>query len=260
MSFASRVFAITGGASGMGLAVAKLLSKQGAAAVCVGDLNKKNFESATKEIRGENPDTAIDMSALDVSKSAAVEEWISSIVHKYGRLDGAANVAGVPQVARQSSEAGPTLLDESDDMWRLHMGVNLDGVFYCTRSQVRAMTALRHKGDSTERSIVNVSSMAALRNGASCLSYGVAKTAVVSLGARIAKDVAPFGIRVNTVLPGATNSPMLSQFFPRDAKSIVATLGYDVLEPEDIARTIVYLLSDESKKISGVALPVGSGH
>lgn len=53
---------------------------------------------------------------------------------------------------------------------------------------------------------------------------------------------------------------MLSQFFPGDAKSIVATLGYDVLEPEDIARTIVYLLSDESKKISGVSLPVGSGH
>ncbi|KAL6808368.1 NAD(P)-binding protein [Trichoderma camerunense] len=260
MSFASRVFAITGGASGMGLAVAKLLSKRGAAAVCIGDLNKKNFESATKEIRDENPDTAVDMSALDVSKSAAVEEWISSIVHKYGRLDGAANVAGVPQVARQSSEAGPTLLGESDDIWRLHMGVNLDGVFYCTRSQVRVMTALRHKGDKTERSIVNVSSMAALSSGPSCLSYGVAKTAVVSLGARIAKDVAPFGIRVNTVLPGATNSPMLSQFFPGDAKSIVATLRYDILEPEDIARTIVYLLSDESKKISGVSLPVGSGH
>ncbi|UKZ74814.1 hypothetical protein TrVFT333_002484 [Trichoderma virens FT-333] len=145
MSFASRVFAITGGASGMGLAVAKMLSKQGAAAVCVGDLNKKNFESATKEIRGENPNTAVDMSSLDVSIPAAVEEWVSMIVQKYGRLDGAANVAGVPQVARQSSEAGPTLLDESDEMWRLHMGVNLDGVFYCTRSQVRAMNILRQR-------------------------------------------------------------------------------------------------------------------
>ncbi|KAL7939411.1 NAD(P)-binding protein [Trichoderma chlorosporum] len=260
MSFASRVFAITGGASGMGLAVAKLFSRNGAAAICVGDLNKKNFESAIKEIQDESPNAAVDMSALDVSKSAAVEEWISGIVQKYGRLDGAANVAGVPQIARRSNEATPTLLDETDEMWRLHMAVNLDGIFYCTRSQVRAMNALRLEGDNAERSIVNVSSMEALSNGSSCLSYAVAKTAAVSLGARIAKDVAPFGIHVNTVLPGATNSPMLSQFFPGDAKSIVATLGYDILEPEDIARTIVYLLSDESRKISGVSLPVGIGH
>ncbi|TVY54929.1 Chanoclavine-I dehydrogenase easD [Lachnellula cervina] len=250
----SKVFAVTGGASGMGAATCRLLAKNGAAAVCVGDWNTTNFTTMEEELKAINPSTQVLTTKLDVSQSSSVNSWISEIIAKFGRLDGAANVAGVPQVS--GARKSPTILEETDEAWRRTMSVNIDGIFYCTRAEVKAMVELPKR----RRAIVNVASLASMMHTPDTYAYGASKRACASFSSSVAKDVLPFGIRVNTVSPGATNTPMMPQFFPEgNAEAATQNLGMNMLDPSDIARAVVYLLSDESEHIAGVNLPVGSG-
>lgn len=193
---ASKVFTVTGGASGMGAATAKLLAQCGAAAVCIGDYNDSNFAAIRAAVRQINSSTSIITTKLDVSSSRDVGSWISSVVEKFGRLDGSANVAGVPQVV--GARAKPAILEESDETWRRTMEVNIDGIMYCTREQVRAMVGL----PKARRSIVNVASLASVLHTPDAYAYGASKRACASFSSSVAKDVHSFGIRVNTVSPG----------------------------------------------------------
>lgn len=196
-SLATKVFSVTGGASGMGAATCRLLAQRGAAAICIGDLNPTNFDSLRAELKEINPATRVLTTKIDVSKSEEVDAWIESIIEMFGGLDGSANVAGVPQPTGQRK--APTILEETDETWRRTMSVNIDGIFYCTRAQVRAMLK-RPKGSNP--SIVNVASLASTFHGPDCYAYGVSKRGVAHLTSSVAKDVYPFGIRANTVSPG----------------------------------------------------------
>ncbi|OCK79296.1 NAD(P)-binding protein [Lepidopterella palustris CBS 459.81] len=251
-----KVYTVTGGASGMGKATAKLLAQRGAAAVCIGDFNDKNFDTVKEEIAAVAPKTEIVTTKLDVSNSGDVKSWIQSVIEKFGRLDGSANVAGVPQAS--NARQRPTILEENDEGWKRTMSVNIDGVMYCTREEVRAMVSLPK--EPTGRAIVNVASLASMMHTPDTYAYGASKRACASFSSSVAKDVLGFGIRVNTVSPGATLTPMMSQFFPDGtSEEAIKALGMYMVEPIDIARAIVYLLSEESDKITGVNLAVGSG-
>jgi len=257
-SFASKVIAVTGGASGMGAATCRLLAQRGAAAICIGDWNTANFTTMEKEIKTINSSTEVVPTKLDVSSSSEVDAWIEGIISRFGRLDGAANVAGVPQVSGGREPGRPALLGETNEMWTRTMGVNIDGIFYCTRAQVKAMFGL----PKTEfpRSIVNVASLASLLHTPDAFAYGASKAANAHFSSSVARDVLPYGIRVNTVSPGATNTPMMAQFFPKgNALEKTKSNGMNMMDASDIARAVVYLLSDESNHINGVNLPVGSG-
>ena len=190
-----KVFTVTGGASGMGAATARLLCQRGAAAVCIGDYNDQNFSALEKELSGISSSTKVKTTKLDVSSSSQVKSWIESVVSAFGRLDGCANVAGVPQVV--GGRKKPTILEETDETWRRTMSVNLDGIMYCTREEVRAMVGLPKK----PRSIVNVASLASVLHTPDAYAYGASKRACASLSSSITKDVLEFGIRVNTVSP-----------------------------------------------------------
>jgi chanoclavine-I dehydrogenase len=181
----------------MGAATCRLLAKKGAAAICIGDFNPTNFESLKAELKEINPDTQVVTTKIDVSSSAEVDAWIASIISQFGRLDGSANVAGVPQAT--GIRGKPAILEETDESWRQTMSVNIDGIFYCTRAQVKVM--LKHP-EGTHPSIVNVASLASTFHGPDCFAYGVSKRGCAHLTASVAKDVFPFGIRANTVSPG----------------------------------------------------------
>ncbi|RFU25241.1 hypothetical protein B7463_g11105, partial [Scytalidium lignicola] len=208
MTVAAKVFTVTGGASGMGLAACRLLAQKGARAISIGDFNDKNFENVKQELNGINPDTAVETTQLDVSNSAQVAAWIDGVVTKFGALDDSLNAAGVPQRPPQSS--GPSVLEETDESWRRTMAVNIDGVFYCCREQVRAMMTL----PSAPRSIVNIASMGSFLHSGMMYGYGTSKSGVVHLSANLAQNLRPFNIHVNTVCPGATDTPMLDTFIP----------------------------------------------
>jgi chanoclavine-I dehydrogenase len=195
-SVASKVFAITGGASGIGAATSRLLAKRGAAVICVGDISNNHFGELEQTIQELNPSTKIQCTILDVTSSTEVEQWILSIISVHGDLHGAANIAGIAQGAGLRSS--PTILEETDETWHRVMKVNLDGVFYSTRAEVRAMKSLA----AGDRSIVNIGSVAAFYHLPDVYAYGTSKGACTYLTTCVAADTFPFGIRVNTVSPG----------------------------------------------------------
>lgn len=144
-----KVIAITGGASGIGLATAKMLAERGAI-VCIADVNLKGLEAARLFFHGQYQGKCEEQFAfnkVDVSKRDEVDGWISGIVALFGRLDGAANVAGVIG----KNHAAGTLADLEDKEWDRLMNINLKGCMYSLRAELRSI--------ADGGSIVNVASI-----------------------------------------------------------------------------------------------------
>ncbi|KAM5432964.1 putative secondary metabolism biosynthetic enzyme [Microsporum canis] len=259
-SVSSKIFAITGGASGIGAATCHLLARRGAAALCIGDLSNENMKQLEKSIREINPETKVHCTVLDVSSSSEVDKWVKDIISTFGDLHGAANVAGIAQGAGMRQT--PTLLEEDDEQWKKVFQVNLDGILYATRAQVRAMkdSSSTSPGD---RSIVNVASIASMAHMPDVFAYGTSKAGCAYFTTCVAQDVIPLGIRANTVSPGITRTPMLPRFVPNaktqeEVEETYKKEGFSVIEADDVARTIVWLLSEDSRPVFGTNINVGA--
>ncbi|KAH8689343.1 oxidoreductase [Talaromyces proteolyticus] len=255
---AGKVFTITGGASGMGAATARLLAERGARAIAVADVSSKGFPDLKHSIAKINPSTELQFTELNVTNPAAVNQWVEDVVAKFGDIHGSANIAGIPQAlgVRQA----PAILEESNEAWNRVMDVNLNGVFYCTKAEVKAMKDLA----PGKRSVVNVASIAARQHIGDVYAYNVSKVACSHFSASVAKDTKPFGIRVNAVLPGATTTPMLKKFITHtkteeEFEKAWKDWGLDLISAEDVARSIVWLLSEDSHPVYGAEINVGTG-
>jgi len=194
-SIVGKVFALTGAASGLGLATSCRLAKLKARVISIGDVNPSLFEGARKKLLAINPDTQVSMTKVDVTSSRDVNAWIKDTVISYDDLDGAVNCAGV--INMSTSQRSPLFLDETDESWNRVLGINLSGVLYSMRAEVKAMLELPKR----PRSIVNISSAASLFHDPTILSYCVTKAAVANLTTTVAKDLASLGIRLNAVSP-----------------------------------------------------------
>jgi len=186
-SFEGKVIALTGAASGIGLSTAKLLASRGAA-VSLADVQDKALQEAKAAIQAETKDAKVFTFVVDVQNNQTVVDWVAKTVETFGRLDGAANIAGVfTAIADNSIEK------EIDDNWNLLLGVNLTGVMNCMRAQV---PHLKSGG-----SIVNASSILGLEGAAGRAAYCASKHGVIGLTRAAAKDVGKRGIRVNCFAP-----------------------------------------------------------
>lgn len=148
MTMEGKVFAITGGASGIGLSTAKTISSRGAT-VCIADIDPKAMQEAEEYFKEKN--VPFTVTKVDVSQREEVDSWIEGIVEKYGRLDGAANVAGI--IGKAHGTAGVADLD--DDEWHRIIAINLTGMMYCLRAELRKVV--------DGGSIVNISSIHGLK-------------------------------------------------------------------------------------------------
>jgi NAD(P)-dependent dehydrogenase (short-subunit alcohol dehydrogenase family) len=225
-----KVALVTGGASGIGAATAKLLQDFGAVVV-VADLG------------GESP--------VDVTDERAVDELVDTIVADHGRLDIAANVAG-------TSGTYANVADATTESWRQTLQVNLDAVFFCLRAELRAMQAAGNGG-----TIVNVASSAGKMGVPGLGAYSASKHGVIGLTKSAALEVAGDGIRVNAVCPGTIRTPMLRGFVGGDEETLEkmgrrAPIGR-IGEPEEIAEAIVWLCSDAASFVTGHALEADGG-
>jgi len=186
-SLTGKVIAITGGASGIGLATAQLLASRGAT-LSLADVSDQGLEAASKAIKAKH-DVEILTFPLDVRSREQVDNWIKETVAKFGKLDGAANIAGV--IPKNIGVGGIPELEEEE--WEFIIGVNLTGVMHCMRAQMKAI--------SDGGSIVNASSIAGLQGRPNNAAYAASKHGVIGLTKSAAKEIGVRGVRVNSFAP-----------------------------------------------------------
>jgi len=253
-SIAGKVFAITGGASGLGLSTCYKLASLRARALSIGDIDVNRFDEVKKKLRSINPDLQVATTRVDITSSREVNSWIQDTVGTFHELDGAVNCAGT--IGVPTSQKQPLFLNETDETWNKVLGLNLTGVLYSMKAEVKAMMELPKR----PRSIVNFSSAASLVHDPTIMSYNVSKVGVASLTTILSKDVAPFGIRVNAVSPSATNTGMAVKWYKdeEEAAADAKRRGINFIQQERVADAVTWLLSEDSMEVSGVNIPVGA--
>ncbi|KAJ4369564.1 hypothetical protein N0V83_005326 [Neocucurbitaria cava] len=204
-SMTGKVIAITGGASGIGLATAHLLASRGAT-LSLADVSEQGLQDASKSIKAKH-NVDILTFVLDVRKPEQVDGWIEETVAKFGKLDGAANIAGV--IPKTIGVGGIAELEAEE--WNFVIGVNLTGVMHCLRAQMKAI--------SDGGSIVNAASIAGLQGRPNNAAYSASKHGVIGLTKSAAKEIGAKGVRVNSFAPGYIITPMTAAASKTDVKA-----------------------------------------
>lgn len=242
----SKVVLITGAASGMGAATARLFAESGAQIVIV-DINEEAAHKVGDEVKCDLVLTG------DISRSAFCDHCVEETVKRYGRLDTLVNAAGI--IRRTDA------IHTSDDDWTRVMAVNVDGLFYMSRAAVGAMKKQR------SGVIINFGSIWGGVGATSTLAYCASKGAVHQITRSMALDHAGDGIRINAVCPGEVNTPMLASERepPPNAADLQgladATIPMKRLaEPIEVARVVAFLASDDASYMTGALVPVDAGY
>lgn len=245
-----KVALISGGASGLGRAAAQILAEHGARVV----ITDVQVDAGTKV----SVDIGRDVLFLrqDVSKEEDWQRVMSQIIEEYGQLDVLVNNAALLHMA--------SIEDTSLEDWHRIHAVNSDGVFLGCKYAVETM-----KGTTQAGSIINISSGAGLRPISLVPAYGASKSVVWSLTRTTALHCAESGypIRCNSIHPGVIRTPMMENTVP-EGEDIDAVMAMHaevhpmkrLVTVEDVALSILYLASDESAIVTGVALPVDGGY
>ncbi|GAA4077225.1 SDR family NAD(P)-dependent oxidoreductase [Nonomuraea soli] len=238
----NKVAIVTGGASGIGQATARLFAKDGAHVVVV-DIDGEGAAKVAEEIGG----LAVQ---ADVSSPEDCRRVVDTAVERFGGLHVLFNNAGI---IRRT-----TVLDLDVEEWDRVMAVNVRSVFLMCKYAIPAMT----EGGS----IVNTGSGWGLKGGGNAISYCASKAAVVNMTRALAIDHAKAGIRVNSVNPGDTDTPMLREE-ARQLREDWAAFEKDAADrpmgrsgtPDEIAQAVLFLASDAASYITGSALVVDGG-
>jgi len=240
VKFREKVVIVTGAASGIGLATAKRFGAEGARVV-VADLDAKKAEAAAAEVKQAGAHDAVGI-ACDVAEEDQVIALTRKTVEQFGGFQVVVNNAGLMIFK--------PLQDQTCKEWRRVLDVDLLGSFYFIKQAFLHMP----RGGA----IVNVSSVHAVETTPLVSAYAAAKAALVSLTRSASLEGASKGIRVNAVLPGAVNTPML--WNNPNVKSGLEKIDRGVLgQPEEVAAVIAFLASDEAQFIRGASVIVDGG-
>ena len=244
-----RVAVVTGGGQGIGLACAHALAEAGAKTI-IADILPERLDTAKKELEAQGVEIA--GIALDITKSSQVDAAVEAIEREHGAVDILVNNAGI---AKSDVKAE----DTSDEHWRLHMDINLDGLFWCCRGFGRKMLE-RGRG-----SIVNIGSMSGfIVNKPQPQSfYNASKAAVHHLTKSLAAEWAERGVRVNAVAPTYIETP-LTKFGMDDASMYPTWLDMTPMrrvgQPHEIASTVLFLACDAASLLTGSIILADGGY
>jgi NAD(P)-dependent dehydrogenase (short-subunit alcohol dehydrogenase family) len=245
-----KVAIVTGAAMGMGEATARLFAAAGAK-VLVADINPEVGQATVERIEQEGGSASF--CRVDVSRAADVQAMVQTAVERYGRLDCAVNNAAL------TPDTHP-IADLDEDEWDRILAVDLKGVVLCLKYEVAQML-----GQGDGGAIVNIGSVSAHRPQPNNAAYVAAKHGVLGLTKVASLENAPLGIRVNTVCPGAIDTPMIrgalktvglteAEFAP--VLSLLGRFG----RPEEVAQASLWLCSDAASYVTGAILNVDAGY
>lgn len=244
MEFQGKVALVTGGGSGIGRATCEIFAERGGAVVVV-DLKEAAAKATAESIAGKGG--RAQAIGCDVTHWADVQAAVDTARRVFGRLDVVINCAGILR--------GSRLEDTSEEDWNEVLRINLTGAFLVTKA---AMKALREQGGG---SIVHIASRMAIRVKEEHGAYAASKAGILQLTQMAALEGAPHGIRVNCVCPGFIDTPMTRSGYGEEAFTgwaKVCPLGR-AGRPDEIARAMLFLASDEASFITGMTLPVDGG-
>ncbi|KAG9258497.1 ABA4 protein [Emericellopsis atlantica] len=256
--FKGKVIAITGAAQGIGYTTALVLASRGAS-LSLADIQSSTLDKARDTILSQCTSIKVFSQVVDVRSAEQVESWIKATVSHFGRLDGAANIAGI--VPRSIGSDAGLVENISPDEWDSCLGVNLTGVMHCMKYQLRVM--------AEDSAIVNASSIAGLVGREKDSIYTATKHGVIGLTRSAAKEVGGRGVRVNAICPGRIETAMsklaqeafskagAADEYTRETLSDVAMRRKG--QPEEVAKLIAFLLSEESSYITGNAISIDGG-
>lgn len=236
MEIKNTAVVITGGASGMGAATARILAKAGAK-VALLDINQVSAKMVADEIGG----IAL---ACDVTNSESVEAALSAAASQHGAARICINCAGIVHSRRMINKQGPMPLDEYERVIK----INLLGTFNVMRLAAAAMIPLETTGESMERGvIINTASVAAFDGQIGQTAYSASKGAIVGLTLPAARELAQFGIRVMTIAPGLVDTPMFDKI-PAEARAALAEMvpfPKRLAKPEEYGMLAKHIIENE---------------
>jgi 2-dehydro-3-deoxy-L-rhamnonate dehydrogenase (NAD+) len=231
--FSGRVAFVTGGASGIGAAVAQRLHAEGA-------------RVASLDLDGDAPDGVLALQG-DVASSSEVDTAVAEARRQLGAIDILVCSAGIPGASL------PTV-DVADEEWHRVFGVNADGVFFCNRAVIPEMV---ERGYGR---IVNVASIAGKEGNPMAGAYSASKAAVIALTKAIGKDLARTGVLVNCVAPAVIDTPILDGISEEHIEYMVDRIPMGRIgEPEEVAALVCWLASEECSFSTGATFDVSGG-
>ena len=240
MRVRDKVVVVTGGASGIGAACCALLASEGAK---IGVLDQN--AAAAQELATRLGGAALALPA-SVTAEAEVARAMAECTERFGPVHGLVNSAGI--AVRRS------VADLSDSEWTSVLDVNLRGAFLCSKHTIPRM----NEGGS----IVHISSVVGITGVRNRAAYAASKAGLVGLMRNMAMDYAGQGIRVNCVCPGFVRTPFTAALFADEERKAKLTALHPLGrlgEPEDVARAVLFLISDESSWVTGQAIAIDGG-
>jgi 3-oxoacyl-[acyl-carrier protein] reductase len=238
---AGKVTLVTGGSRGIGAAVAEAFGREGASVFLVGHRDAAALDEAVARVRATG--AAATGGLFDVGDPAAVRTLADAIAREFGTLDAVVNNAGVLTMR--------PILEITPEQWESTIRTHLHGTFYVLREMTERFLKPKGKGK-----IVNVAAQSAIRASRGLADYAAAKGGILSLTRNAARELAPFNVQVNAVLPIASTrmTEAIALHRPDDAERIRALPG-----PDRVTATFVFLASDEADFVSGQILGADGG-
>jgi NAD(P)-dependent dehydrogenase (short-subunit alcohol dehydrogenase family) len=233
---------VTGAASGIGQATAMRLAEEGVV-LTLGDINAEGNEATARKIN-ENGGKAVALE-MDVTRSATWKALLDTALSEHGKVDYLCNIAGIV-----NTKGPDNAVELDEEHWHWVIDTDLTGTWLGMK------TVLPHMLENGAGSIVNISSMAALRGLADLTAYSAAKGGVIGITQQVAQQYGPEGIRVNAIAPGTIKTPILGDVdIDFSVFHIIPRLG----EAHEVASMVAFLHSEDAAFLTGHTFPVDGG-